>query len=127
VTGGFGNGWFNMGYANLTQKMNLHLVTVQLQSSFLMFYVKQLHMVGTLMNNCTTVMKQHCTTDYFQLDLFDLKKAPTKTGMKTNKEEQLSYCVSIRLTITNLNQCASQKSKSLMFQAHKHEISACDL
>jgi hypothetical protein len=73
LMGGFGDGRFDMGYASLTQKMNLHLVTVQQQHSFLKLCVKRLQMVGTLMNNCTTVMKEHCTTNCFQTNLYILK------------------------------------------------------
>jgi hypothetical protein len=56
---GFGDGRFDTGYANLTQKMDLHLVTVQQQNSFLKLCLKRLQMLGTLMNNCTTVMMCH--------------------------------------------------------------------
>jgi hypothetical protein len=69
LMGSFGDGKFDMGYANLTQKVNLHLVTVQQLHNFLKLYIKPLQMVGTLMNNCTTVMKQHCTTNYLQTNL----------------------------------------------------------
>jgi hypothetical protein len=40
--------------------------------------LKRLQMVGTLMNNCTAVMKQHCTTNCFQTNLKILKKHPAK-------------------------------------------------
>lgn len=56
---GFGDERFDMGYAYLTQKLNLYLVTVQQQNNFLKLYVKQLQKVGALINDCTTVMK-HC-------------------------------------------------------------------
>jgi hypothetical protein len=69
LMGGFGDGSFDMGCANLTQKVNLHLVIVQQQNSFLKLCVKRLQMLGTLMNNCTAVMKQHCTTNCFQTNL----------------------------------------------------------
>jgi hypothetical protein len=36
----FGSRRFNMGYANLTLKMTLHLLTVKQLNSFLKFYVK---------------------------------------------------------------------------------------
>jgi hypothetical protein len=36
----FGGGRFNMGYANLTFKVILHLVTVQQLNIFLKFYTK---------------------------------------------------------------------------------------
>jgi hypothetical protein len=69
LMGVFGDGRSDMGYANLTQKVNLHLVTVQQQNSSLKLYIKRLQMVGALMNNCTTVMKQHCTTNCFQTNV----------------------------------------------------------
>jgi hypothetical protein len=69
LTGGFDDGRFNMRYTSLMQKVNLHPVTVQQQNCFLKLYVKRLQVVGTLMNSCTTVMKQHCTTNYFQTNL----------------------------------------------------------
>jgi hypothetical protein len=40
MMGGFEDRRFDMGYANLTKKVNLHLVTVQQQHSFLKLYVK---------------------------------------------------------------------------------------
>lgn len=43
-------------------------------------------MVGTLLNKCTTVMKQHSITDCFQSNICMLKRHPNKAGIKTNKE-----------------------------------------
>jgi hypothetical protein len=61
----FWGGNFNMVYAKLTLKVNLHLVTVQQLNNFLKFYIDWFKMVSTLMNNGMAMMK-------------DLKKAPNK-------------------------------------------------
>jgi hypothetical protein len=65
--------------------VNLHLVTVQQQNSFLKLYEKRLQMLGKLKNNYITLMKQRRTTNCFQANLYILKKALSKAGMKTNK------------------------------------------
>jgi hypothetical protein len=48
----FGGGRFNMGYANLTFKMTVHLVTVEQMNRFLISYVKP--PVAQLLKNLTT-------------------------------------------------------------------------
>jgi hypothetical protein len=82
--GGFGDKRFNMGYTSLTQKMNLHVVTVQQQKSFL-----KLCKV-TADGRYTDVQLYNCRTALYCKLLpnkcSDLKKVPSKTGMKTNEK-----------------------------------------
>jgi hypothetical protein len=49
---GFGDGRFNVGYANLTFEMTVHGVTVQQPNIFLKFYVKP--PVAQLLKNLPT-------------------------------------------------------------------------
>lgn len=54
-------------------------------------------MVKTSMKNCTTLTKQHITTNSMQANHSILKKAPRKEGMKANKEKLTSLqCSSTR-------------------------------